>query len=515
MTKGYAKMSRKVMKGNLDWSFTVKLKSKLKISFILIAVMPIVALFSVVFCIGNIKIKQIENSYGTTISSVESLSNPIAIYSGMMDMFFGDICKAIEKTPNKFESTEFLDKLNGRLVSKGSFIIVRTDGEYSYCGSREDEEWLYEFLPEYDECMEADDDYYINADEKYLIKGKSYKNKNGHEKTIFLVTAIDGIIPQMKAFMVEVAVSLCLIIVATSIVLSLWIHRSVVRPLEKLGAATRRIANGDLDSPLDKGGCDEFGLLYNDFEDMRIRLKQAAVDRMHDEEENKELISNISHDLKTPITAIKGYVEGIMDGVADTPEKMDKYIHTIYNKANDMDRLIGELTMYSRIDTNRMPYNFAKVNVKEYFSDCMDELSYELDARNIKLGFFNYTDEDTVIIADAEQMKRVINNIVSNSVKYIGNKPGILNIRIHDEGDFIHVEIEDNGKGIDKKDLPYIFDRFYRTDASRNSNQGGSGIGLSIVKKIIEAHGGKIWANSMLGTGTTMHFVIRKYIERM
>ena len=117
------------------------------------------------------------------------------------------------------------------------------------------------------------------------------------------------------------------------------------------------------------------------------------------------------------------------------------------------------------------------------------------------------------LLADAEQMKRVINNIIGNSLKYLDKKKGILNIRIKDDGDFIQVIIEDNGKGIAAKDLPYIFDRFYRTDTSRNSSKGGSGIGLSIVRKIIEDHGGKIWANSKLGCGTVMYFVLRKYQE--
>ena len=136
-----------------------------------------------------------------------------------------------------------------------------------------------------------------------------------------------------------------------------------------------------------------------------------------------------------------------------------------------------------------------------------------MESRNISLNYFNYTDKDTIIIADPEQLKRVINNIVSNSVKYIDKKKGALNIRINDENDFIHVEIEDNGKGIEQKDLPKIFDRFYRTDHSRNSKQGGSGIGLAISRKIIEMHGGRIWATSKLGTGTTIHFIIRKYYE--
>jgi signal transduction histidine kinase len=298
----------------------------------------------------------------------------------------------------------------------------------------------------------------------------------------------------------------------TAIVLAIWVHRSIMNPLKQLGDATKRIAEGDLDFTLQAKTQDEFGALCDDFENMRKRLKESAEDKIRDDEESKELISNISHDLKTPITAIKGYVEGIMDGVADTPEKMEKYIKTIYNKANDMDKLIGELTVYSQIDTNRIPYNFKKVNVDDYFSDCVEEISVELEAKNIRLNYFNYVDKDTIIIADPEQLKRVVNNIISNSVKYIGNKQGALNIRINDDNDFVHVEIEDNGKGIQAKDLPYIFDRFYRTDSSRNSNQGGSGIGLAIAKKIIEVHGGKIWATSKVDTGTIMHFIIRKYV---
>jgi signal transduction histidine kinase len=246
---------------------------------------------------------------------------------------------------------------------------------------------------------------------------------------------------------------------------------------------------------------------------MRKRLKDNAEEKIKNEAENKALISNIAHDLKTPITAVKGYSEGILDGVANTPEKVEKYVKTIYNKANEMDTLINELTLYSKIDTNRIPYNFAKINVADYFTDCVEEIGIDLEARGIGLAYYNYIEDDTIIIADPEQLRRVINNIVGNSAKYMNKQQGFINIRIKDVGDFIQVEIEDNGKGIHQKDLPYIFDRFYRTDASRNSATGGSGIGLSIVKKIVEDHGGKIWATSKEDTGTIMYFVIRKYQE--
>lgn len=304
-----------------------------------------------------------------------------------------------------------------------------------------------------------------------------------------------------------------IILIFTGVSVGLWIYRSVAAPLVKLRKATQNIKEGNLDFVLDVEGDDEFSELCRDFEEMRKRLKESAEEKVLLDKENKELISNISHDLKTPITAVKGYVEGIMDGVADTPEKMDRYVKTIYNKTNEMDHLINELTFYSKIDTNRIPYTFSKLNVEDYFGDCAEEVGLELETRGIELVYANYVESGVLVIADGEQIRRVIHNIISNAIKYMDKPKGIIQIRVKDVGDFIQVEIEDNGKGIAAKDIAYIFDRFYRTDVSRNSSKGGSGIGLSIVKKILEDHGGKVWATSRLGIGTIMYFVLRKYQE--
>lgn len=330
---------------------------------------------------------------------------------------------------------------------------------------------------------------------------------------LFVLHQFNRFGPEVRAVMIQMLVTGVMILIFVCAALTIWVYRSVLRPLSKLQEATRKIRDGNLDFTLEVEEDDEIGELCQDFEEMRIRLKENAEEKIQYDIENKELISNISHDLKTPITAIKGYVEGIMDGVASSPEKLDKYIRTIYNKANDMDRLIDELTFYSKIDTNKIPYEFNKINVNSYFGDCVEEVGLDMDSRNIELGYFNYVSDDVVVIADAEQMKRVINNIISNSVKYMDKPKGIINIRIKDVGDFIQIEIEDNGRGIAAKDLPCIFDRFYRTDSSRNSSQGGSGIGLSIVRKIVEDHGGRIWATSKEGMGTEMHIVLRKYQE--
>ena len=318
---------------------------------------------------------------------------------------------------------------------------------------------------------------------------------------------------QVKLMAKDMILTATIILVFTALSVGLWIYRSIAVPLVKLKKATKNIKEGNLDFVLEVEGNDEFSQLCQDFEEMRKRLKESTEEKILMDKENKELISNISHDLKTPITAVKGYVEGIMDGVADTPEKMDRYVRTIYNKTNEMNHLINELTFYSKIDTNRIPYTFSKLNVEDYFSDCAEELGLEMETRGIELVYANYVEKGVQVIADGEQIRRVIHNIVSNAIKYMEKPRGIIQLRVKDVGDFIQVEIEDNGKGIAAKDLPYIFDRFYRTDVSRNSSKGGSGIGLSIVKKIMEDHGGKVWATSRLGIGTIMYFVLRKYQE--
>ena len=309
-----------------------------------------------------------------------------------------------------------------------------------------------------------------------------------------------------RRMIIEIVLIVLALLVITSCLLSVWIYRSVIRPLKQLKLAVSNIKEGNYDFEMPKVASDEIGELCTEFEEMRVILKSSVDEKLKSEEQERELIRNISHDLKTPLTAIKGYIEGLRDGVANTPEKQEKYIRTIANKVNDMDRLINELIICSRLDADRVPYTFVKVNAGAYFDDCCDELSDELSAENIELKYKNHLKDDVYINADPEQLKRVVNNIISNSVKYMNpDRQGRINIDIYDEGSYLHVKFNDNGKGIADKDISRIFERFYRTDDSRNSKQGGSGIGLAIVKKIVNDHKGKIYAESVLGEGTTMH----------
>jgi len=492
----------------------MKLKTRLIISFFIIILVPIVLVTLVLSGVIYYQLRTIEQQYGIDGMTYEDLSNSSKMLSRFTVNIYKDVKNEIEKNPELLESEEYLESINTDLKKKYSYLVIRRGTEIYYTGTDDNVGYLYDELPDYgDSQIGADRGTYFGGDMQAFVKQIDFTFADGEEGTVFFITSAQIVIPQIKTILYEMIVAVVVILFATSAMLTGWIYKGLTKPLKKLKAATQNIKEGNLDFVIEADAEDEIGELCVDFEEMRQRLKTTAEERLEDDRESKELVSNISHDLKTPITAVKGYVEGIMDGVADTPEKMDKYIRTIYNKANEMDRLINELTFYSKIDTNRIPYTFNKINVAGFFEDCIDELSLDLESKKVELAYFNYSDENTVVIADAEQVKRVINNIVNNSVKYMDKKKGYINIRIKDVGDFIQVEIEDNGKGIGQKELTCIFDRFYRTDASRNSSQGGSGIGLSIVKKIIEDHGGKIWATSKEATGTVMHFVLRKYQE--
>ncbi len=488
----------------------MKLRTRLIISFCIIIFVPVMLTGITFWGFGQIQMKGIRQLYDGNTNPYELLLNSIRVLSHFTKADVEKLQKVAGEEPQKLEDLEYLAGINEELNEKYSFLVIRKGEEILYAG----DQVTPESLPDFQEEEEGGSiGSYVDEDGKLLLKQIDFLYTDNTKGSMFIVTATEKLLPEIKGMVTDMLLSIILILVFTAGMLVVWIYKGIFNPIRKLQIAAENIKDGNLDFTIEPENDDEIGALCQSFEEMRKRLKDSTEEKISNEKENKVLISNISHDLKTPITAIKGYVEGIIDGVADTQEKMDRYIRTIYNKANEMDTLINELTLYSQIDTNRIPYNFNRIHVSDYFEDCVEELTLDLETKGIGLAYFNYADENIRIIADPEQLKRVINNIVGNSVKYLDKQKGFINIRVRDVGDFIQVEIEDNGKGIAAKDLPYIFDRFYRTDTSRNSATGGSGIGLSIVKKIIEDHGGSIWATSKEHTGTIMYFVIRKYQE--
>lgn len=492
----------------------MKLKNRIYISFFVIVLVPLLLTGIAFWGFAVYQVRSLQKQYGIEEITYQNLSNNTYMLNKITQKLCTSLQNTVETEPDKMEDFGYLDNINRELNEKNAYLVVRKGDVITYNKSGLDSRVIASELPMYGDMPgENDKGVYIGKDIQALVKQVDFEFPDDTEGSAFVMIKADAMVPRMQNMMLNLVLIVILILAVTAFGLCTWTYHGVITPLTQLKIATKNIKEGNLDFTVEKMGVEEIGNLCEDFEEMRKRLKQSNEEKLAFDKENRELISNISHDLKTPITAVKGYVEGIMDGVADTPEKMNRYIRTIYNKANEMDRLINELTFYSKIDTNRIPYTFNKIHVKDYFEDCIDDLSVELESSGVSLTYFDYLEEDAIVIADAEQLKRVINNIISNSLKYMNKPRGVINIRLRDVGDFIQIEIEDNGKGIAQKDLANIFDRFYRTDASRNSSKGGSGIGLSIVKKIMEDHGGQVWATSKEGTGTTMYLALRKYQE--
>ena len=488
----------------------MKFKTRLRVTFIIIIVLPL-ALIAFAFCGIGLYLMNVQKGLPMERMDYTYMSESMREIVKSTEEIYSVLHEQIGTDPSRLADRDYLAQVSAKISRRSTYIIVRKDAELYYTGNEDAAKLIFSLLPDYGEGdISEDSGFYYDEFDKF-VKQLDFEFPDGSQGSVFVVSRVNALIS--RHLLVDMMVAIVLILVFTGFMLTRWIHKGVFNPINELNMAMQEIKDGNFEYVLQSDEKGEIGDLYRNYEDMRLRLKESTEEGKQNEKQNKEFISNISHDLKTPITAIKGYVEGIMDGVTNTPEKMDKYIKTIYNKANDMERLINELTFYSGIDNNRIPYNYHRINVADYFGDCIEEVGLDLDSKNIQLNYSNLTKPDTRVIADPEQMKKVINNIISNSVKYMDKPKGIIDIRILDEADSIRIEIEDNGKGIAQKDLPRIFERFYRTDTSRNSAQGGSGIGLSIVKKIVEDHGGYIWATSKEGEGTCMHFVLRKYIE--
>ncbi len=380
----------------------MKLKNRMVISFFVIILVPLILTGVAVAGFTMYQVWSLEKKYGIEGVTYENLSNNTMLLSKMTQKTFSTLEKTASSDPEKLEETSYLNSLNQDLTGKNAYLLIRKGNDMFYCGSPTQDELLFSELPEYgDPSADNDRGVYIGADVQSLIKQVDFTFTDGVKGSAFIIFHSNSMVPQLKKILLDTVFVIILILILTALGLCTWTYRGVMTPLTQLKEATKNIKEGNLDFTIEKTGVDEIGDLCDDFEEMRKRLKESAEEKVAFDKENKELISNISHDLKTPITAVKGYVEGIMDGVADTPEKMDRYIRTIYNKANEMDRLINELTFYSKIDTNRIPYTFNKIHISDYFEDCVDELSVQLESSGVLSVLVYASDHGQLIAGDA------------------------------------------------------------------------------------------------------------------
>lgn len=313
----------------------------------------------------------------------------------------------------------------------------------------------------------------------------------------------------------DVALAALISFILVFIVLNLWVSsrfsRGIIAPVVRLRDAAVTISQGDLSGGIAEEGEGEVLELARSLEQMRIKLKESIYIQQRYDENRKFLLSSISHDLKTPVTAIRGYIEGILDGVAATPEKQQQYLEIACSKALQVSNMIDDLLLYSKLDLNQLPYHFEITDLRRYFEDCLEDYRYAYVQAGVELTLSDRLQKPVMIRIDRERFKRVMQNILDNALKHVpqDNSGGKVELILRETRTSAIIEVRDNGPGIPEEHLPHIFERFYRGDCSR-TNAESSGLGLAIAKQIVEGHEGRIWAVSKPGEGTRMMISLRK-----
>lgn len=285
------------------------------------------------------------------------------------------------------------------------------------------------------------------------------------------------------------------------------LEKRVFEPIEQLKKGVEEIARGNYSVRVECNVLNDITLLVASFNDMAQKLQEGEKLKSDYEENRKTLIANISHDLKTPITAIQGYIEAIMDRSDLSGENTARYLQIIYHNTTYMNRLIDDLFLFSRLDLQKLDFNCECIKASLFMADLMEEFKLELEEKHIEFVFTDQTGQECLVNIDRKRIQQAIRNIIGNAVRY-GPEQGLsIKTAMYRQGGRVCIEIGDNGPGIPPDRLPFIFNRFYRLDSERTKDVMSTGLGLSIARELVEAHGGDISAESPEGGGS--RFTIR------
>lgn len=469
------------------------IKKRLTISNILMLIIPLI-LISIIAGIMRIPFSKLYEEKFNQLRENDNMAYHI------QDMLRIDM----QNINSKDDLNVMSKKLKNFLEPKGYHLIIISNKEVIFSNLTEIDENIISSMG--NDLLFQAKSFVVEMNSTSLVKN-SFKENN---KIINMIAVNSSYEPKiidirddMKNFMIMYVGIVCIIaviiITITNAILSSKVSKSLIVPLQLLSYGAEQIKEGNLDFDMTYESNDEFGRVCSEFDEMRIRLKESIEKQLKYEENRKELIVGISHDLRTPLTVIKGYVQGLLDGVAKTPEKQKKYLDTIYTKTGDINSLVESLFIFSKLDTGSFPFNFQKVSINNYVENLYNSVKEEFLGKGLKIDFENNCKPIDKVKLDCKEMDRVFFNILENSVKYKSDDTGLVKLKLYKNENYVVIEIADNGKGVSDEELSNLFLSFYRADSSRTNPSEGSGLGLSIAKHIIEAHGGEIMAESMNG----------------
>lgn len=282
----------------------------------------------------------------------------------------------------------------------------------------------------------------------------------------------------------------------------LRIEKRIFMPIEKLKLGIGEIAKGNYDVKVECNVPNDLDLLIFSFNEMAQRLFESGKVQNEYEEDRKALIANISHDLKTPITAIQGYIEALLDENNKFEGDKDKYLKIIHHNTVYINKLIDDLFLFSKLDMQKLDFVYENIEICAFMHDFMEEYKFDLEEKNVQFQYTAELKQGYRVNLDGKRFHQAFNNIINNAVQHGPENNLSINIRMYLKEDRIYLAIQDNGHGIAADKLPYIFDRFYRIEMERKKDYMCTGLGLAIAKELIEAHDGEITVSSREKEGT-------------
>jgi two-component system sensor histidine kinase BaeS len=304
---------------------------------------------------------------------------------------------------------------------------------------------------------------------------------------------------------------LLLTVLGTAIIVALLgmlLSRSVTRPLAQLTQAASSMAAGEYSQRVPVRTKDEVGRLSMAFNEMAAALEHDVGELRRQEALRRELAANVSHDLATPLTAIQGFTEALMDGVIQDEHQREETLRVIAKEVVRLRRLVDDLGHLSRVESPRLLLDLAPLNLATLVDETLAVLQPEFEAKGVCPC--NLVGPETPLaLADTDKLAQVLLNLLDNALRYTPGG-GTISVSAAPQDGYVRVMVRDTGSGIKAEHVKRIFDRFYRADTSRNAATGGSGLGLAIVKAIIEAHGGTVGVESTPGKGTCVWFTLTR-----
>lgn len=399
-------------------------------------------------------------------------------------------------TPSPKE--EVINNLATKLNRYGFSICVQIDSEVIYSNTDFPVSDLINHIGDY---LETDGKVHVYVQDYMTVLTQNDMNENMkvfaiageyHEfwsqknrlTTILILLLIDGIF----------CIGALLII---SQIFTKRLIEHITNPLDALSEGAKRMKEGNFSEPVKYKGDIEFEYVCDAFNKMQERITETNAEKESYEKVRVEMVAGISHDLRTPLTAIRGTIKGLKDGVATTPELREKFLDTAYRRTIEMDQLLEKLFYFSKLETGNMPLFLEKIEWSEYLEAYVKRYELLSENESIKIKIKDVK-KDLFSTIDREQMKRLLDNILENSKKYAETDKLEITINIFEEHAYVVLEISDNGCGVSEDKIPHIFEQFFRGDESRNINEG-NGLGLYIVKYLVNAMGGSVDAENSNG----------------